>query len=345
VVKRIDHQQHGQHQPSDDLTPWRDSVNRYCWTCAHSVDHDRFATDKCMVPVRPADLCCQDRSTIFSSVAKRVDSVRDGACSFNLRTRFCANRGAKMAIVGGAVGYQILKRISPRGDPGLMDSSAYVGKSKLEALLGPRIWDKIADKVVIDFGCGVGAEAIEMARRGARRVIGVDIQESLLQSARTRANADGVSERCAFALETNEKADVITALDSFEHFDNPSLILQRMSQLLKPIGCVLAAFGPTWYHPLGGHFCSVFPWAHLVFSEKALIRWRSDFKTDGATSFREIDGGLNQMTIKQFEKLIAQSPFRFAKFETVPIRKLKSIAIGLTREFTTSMVRCRLVLK
>jgi hypothetical protein len=56
---------------------------------------------------------------------------------------------------------------------------------------------------------------------------------------------------------------------------------------------------------LGGHLFSVFPWAHLIFSEQALIRWRSDFKSDGATRFSEVAGGLNQMTIRRFERLIA----------------------------------------
>jgi hypothetical protein len=144
---------------------------------------------------------------------------------------------------------------------------------------------------------------------------------------------------------TDEKAVVITAIDSFEHFEDPSLILRDTHRLLKPTGCVLAAFGPTWYHPLGGHLFSIFPWAHLVFTEKALIRWRADFKTDGATSFHGVPGGLNQMTIAHFERIVENSPFRFAKFEAVPIRKLRFISNRLTRECLTALVRCRLVLR
>jgi SAM-dependent methyltransferase len=142
---------------------------------------------------------------------------------------------------------------------------------------------------------------------------------------------------------TAEPAVVITAIDSFEHFDDPGEVLEQMRRLLKPSGCVLAAFGPTWYHPLGGHLFSVFPWAHLVFTEEALLRWRADFKTDGATRFAEVAGGLNQMTIKRFERVVGQSAFRFAEFETVPIRKLRPVGNRLTREFTTAVVRCRLV--
>ena len=250
-----------------------------------------------------------------------------------------------MGIIGGTAAYKMLKRISPTGDNRSMDGSAYLGKSKLGTLLGPKIWDELANKTVIDFGCGEGGETIEIARHGIRKVIGLDIQEKFLEVAKERAKNEGIGEICDFAVTTNEKADVVVAIDSFEHFDDPSAILREMHRLLKPTGYVLAAFGPTWYHPLGGHLFSVFPWAHLVFTEKALIRWRSDFKADGATSFRTVAGGLNQMTIGRFERLVESSPFRFAEFETVPIRKLRLISNMLTREFSTAIVRCKLVSK
>ena len=66
-------------------------------------------------------------------------------------------------------------------------------------------------------------------------------------------------------------------------------------------GCIFVSFGPTWYHPLGGHLFSVFPWVHILLTEDALIRWRAQFKTDGARKFGEVEDGLNQMTIRRFE--------------------------------------------
>ena len=115
-----------------------------------------------------------------------------------------------------------------------------------------------------------------------------------------------------------------------------------MAGLLKPGGKLVASFGPTWYHPLGGHLFSVFPWSHLVFTERALIRWRSDFKTDGARRFSEVAGGLNQMTIARFERIVRGSPFVTSSFELVPIRGLARFSNRLTREFTTAIVRCSL---
>jgi 2-polyprenyl-3-methyl-5-hydroxy-6-metoxy-1,4-benzoquinol methylase len=238
--------------------------------------------------------------------------------------------------------FRILKAICP-ASPDFRGENVYQGKSKLALLFGENFLGGISGKTVIDFGCGEGDDAVEMARRGARRVIGLEIREDLLQIARKKALAAGVPEICFFASSTNELAETVISLDAFEHFADPAEILRIMNALLQPAGEVFISFGPPWYHPLGGHLFSVFPWAHLIFSEKALIRWRSTFKTDGATRFSEVAGGLNQMTIKRFTGLIEGSDFELASLELVPLRKLQLFHNRLTREFTTAIVRCRLV--
>ena len=241
-----------------------------------------------------------------------------------------------------AIQIQILKRISPV-TPAYCSECAYTGRSKLAVLMGNDFFDKIAGKVIIDFGCGEGDAAVEMARNGAKRVVGIDIREDVLQEARRKAVEAGVQDTCFFSTSTKEVADVVVSVDAFEHFADPAGILRVMNTLLHPAGEVLISFGPTWYHPLGGHLFSVFPWAHLIFSEKALIGWRSTFKTDGATRFSEVAGGVNQMTIAKFEHFVAASPLKFASLELVPIKRLRHFSNRLTREFTTALVRCRLL--
>jgi SAM-dependent methyltransferase len=238
--------------------------------------------------------------------------------------------------------YRILTWISP-GSRDHCTRSAYEGKSKLAILLGDGFLSEISGKTIIDFGCGEGVEAVEMAQRGAKRVIGIDIREDVLQTARQKALRAGVQSSCLFASSTQELAEIVVSIDAFEHFADPAGVLCKMNMLLQPMGVVLISFGPTWYHPLGGHLFSVFPWAHLIFSEKALIRWRSTFKTDGATQFSEVAGGLNQMTVGKFEKLFKESDFRLTTLELVPIRNIRRFHSRLTREFTTAIVRCRLV--
>jgi hypothetical protein len=56
-----------------------------------------------------------------------------------------------------------------------------------------------------------------------------------------------------------------------------------------------------------------------------------------------VAGGLNQISVAKFEALVAASPFKFAALDLVPIKKLRRLHNSLTREFTTAVVRCRLV--
>jgi len=237
--------------------------------------------------------------------------------------------------------YWMLKRVQP-GEPARVNQSAFANRSKLQVLLGPELLEEVRGLDVLDFGCGEGSEAIELART-ARTVYGLDIRPNALAVARTRSAAAGLSDRCTFGdTPPTHPVDVIVSLDSFEHFADPPAILATMFKLLRPGGRVVASFGPTWYHPLGGHLFSVFPWAHLLFSERALIRWRNDIRSDGARTFGEVEGGLNQMTIKRFERLVAASSFELIRLETVPIRRLTRLHGAWTREFTTAVVRCTL---
>lgn len=247
-----------------------------------------------------------------------------------------------MGIVGGIVGYKLLRYLA-RVSPGNETTTAYDGRSKMEQLFGPKIWKDLTDKTVVDFGCATGAEAVEIAQHTNADITGLDIREDALAKARQRAKDAGVADRVRFATEIDGKVDVIISMDAFEHFADPLAMLRLMRRLLKDDGCIIACFGPTWYHPLGGHGFSVFPFAHLLFTENVLMRWHRENSGSEAQHFGEVRGGLNQMTIARFERIIAQSEFEVDELEAVPIRKLRPIANKLTREFTTSVVRCKLV--
>jgi SAM-dependent methyltransferase len=253
-----------------------------------------------------------------------------------------------MGLIGGKPAYSFLKRFYPGGQNlPMSDGNPYAarGQSKLSVLLGPKIFEELAGKIVLDYGCGEGETCIELAERGVARSIGLDIQDALLARARERAERRGVADKCSFVSSVQEKVDVVLSMDAFEHFDDPAAVLREMAALLRPGGYAVIEFGPTWFHPLGGHLFSVFPWAHLLFTEKALIRWRSDFKSDGATRFNEVAGGLNRMTIARWERLVSESPLKFLTSELVAIRRLRPLHNRLTREFFTAIVRARLGLR
>jgi SAM-dependent methyltransferase len=248
-------------------------------------------------------------------------------------------------LIGGTVGVSILRTLNSTGQLAAMPDGvppAYQNKSKLEQLFGQRIWEEVRGKVVVDFGCGEGREVVELAERGARRVIGLETYPPWFANATDRVAAAGVADRCAIAerwTAADGRVDVIISLDSFEHYENPAAILATMRRMLKDDGVVLVSFGPPWFHPYGGHLFSVFPWAHLIFSEYAMVTWRTGLPgKEPKTSL--LDAGINRMTVARFQRLVEESPFEVRTFEAIPIRRRRWPS--WSREFTTSIVRCRL---
>ena len=86
------------------------------------------------------------------------------------------------------IGASVLRSIAKRINTSLCDGEppAYANRSKLEVLLGPEIWAEVADREVLDFGCGPGIEAVAMAKRGAAHVIGIDIRQKWCRGAGPR---------------------------------------------------------------------------------------------------------------------------------------------------------------
>lgn len=67
---------------------------------------------------------------------------------------------------------------------------------------------------VLDIGCGPGHYSVELARRGAGRVVGVDFAEGMIKLARDQAAASGVADRCEFRV---GDFDQFTADDPFDY--------------------------------------------------------------------------------------------------------------------------------
>ena len=245
-------------------------------------------------------------------------------------------------FVGGTVAYSLLKRLGRNAVANLSrEPTAYCGRSKLDVLLGPELWTRLPGARVLDFGCGSGKEVVELAAAGAGEVIGLDIRPEMLDRAREEAERAGVEGRCRFVADAAAagEVDLVVTIDTFEHFADPAGALDTMAALVRPGGHILIAFGPPWFHPLGGHVFSVFPWAHVVFTECALLRWRADFRSDGARTFAEVSGGLNQMTVARFRRILETSGLEVQRLETLPIRRLQRVHSRMTEELTTSVVR------
>lgn len=190
-------------------------------------------------------------------------------------------------------------------------------QSVYERAFGKELWNIINGKVVLDFGCGYGEFVLAMAARGAKRVIGIDIQDNIEQG-RRKALELGIS-NVEFVLGESHKipensVDVVTSHDAFEHFDNPREILMEMIRMTKPGGFILVKFGPTWMSPWGKHMFGTFrkdrPWIHLIFPEKSIMRVHSVYHNEEVLleKYCQRRGGLNKMTVNKCKKILKELP-------------------------------------
>lgn len=112
--------------------------------------------------------------------------------------------------------------------------------------------EPIQDKTVLDVGCGSGLYCIEFARRGARRVVGIDFAPKMLELARESARRWQVNDRCQFiqgdflAHQFQEQFDYTVAMGVFDYLREPVIFLQRMGKVTR--NKILISVPPVhWY--------------------------------------------------------------------------------------------------
>ena len=103
-------------------------------------------------------------------------------------------------------------------------------------------------KTILDVGCGSGRFCIEFARGGAKRVVGIDFAEAMIDMANQLAKQAGVADRCEFITgafpdalpPTEAKYDASTANGFFDYIDRPAPIIAKMRELTS--GTMIMSF-------------------------------------------------------------------------------------------------------
>ena len=179
----------------------------------------------------------------------------------------------------------------------------------------------LKDRSVIDIGCGYGDLAIVVAKAGARRVVGVDVDQDWIATARRNAAAEGVGKVAAFEcsdfvddFNPDEPFDFAFSQNGFEHILDPVCCLMRAQDCLTPGGVLATMFGPLWNSPYGAHTRSYtpVPWVHFLFPEKVVLRVRAERyrPDDPAERYEDVRGHLNRMTVKRFRRCVIRAGFR-----------------------------------
>lgn len=95
----------------------------------------------------------------------------------------------------------------------------------------------IEGKSVLDVGCGPGHYSVELARRGASDVLGVDFADGMIKLAADRARAAGVEDRCRFILgdilETpiDKKYDYTIVMGFMDYVEEPRRMIDRILEV------------------------------------------------------------------------------------------------------------------
>jgi SAM-dependent methyltransferase len=113
----------------------------------------------------------------------------------------------------------------------------------------------LKDKDVLEFGCGTGEMATQIAFLGANRIYALDVIPELLDSTRLRAELDGVADRIQTLCGPIENfeprpVDVIIAFAVLHHCFPLENVMPRLLRWLKPGGVFVAVEPVTYLAPL-----------------------------------------------------------------------------------------------
>lgn len=251
-------------------------------------------------------------------------------------------------------GELVLGVLSRRPDAGDYEEARdpWTPANALGPLLGafPELPFLARGRRVLDFGCGGGWQAAALARLGAAYVLGVDTNPRVLEGARARESGTAPGRlrfEPAVPPEQAGSFDVVVSQNAMEHFGDPVGVLREMRAALAPGGRLLVTFGPPWLAPSGSHmhFFTRVPWVNLLFSERTVMSVRARYRADGARRYEEVESGLNRMTLRRFERVVAGAGLRFERREYRCVRGWSLLGrIPVARELFVNVVNAVLVL-
>ncbi len=116
--------------------------------------------------------------------------------------------------------------------------------------------EPIQKRTFLDVGCGNGLYSIELAKRGAARVVGIDISEVMVDLCRQTTRAEGLEDRCTFEQTdllqyVPESAfDVTFGIGLFDYIRNPLPVLTKMRELTEDKAILSLPRLWTWRAPV-----------------------------------------------------------------------------------------------
>ena len=107
--------------------------------------------------------------------------------------------------------------------------------------------------VVLDIGCGTGRYSIECAKRGAKRVVGIDFAPQMIEFSKNIAQQMKVDDICEFicgdvlSYSFDEHFDVVLALGFFDYIKDAVPVFEKISRMNpEKFMASFPRFTPIW---------------------------------------------------------------------------------------------------
>lgn len=242
----------------------------------------------------------------------------------------------------------------------------YFATGKIE---NPRFWSRFGGEPsfeglkVLDVGCGHGSLCVDIASKGAKRVVGVDpnkrknypkrdpgpivefAKENVLRN--YPQFRDIIDFQCCEIADLSEfEFDIILSKSSFEHILGVDAVFAEMKKRLKIGGKMYIGFGPLYNSPYGDHkrTRALLPWGHLIFPEPFLIKRANKYLRNKVASIYEL--GINKLSLAKYKTIFYNSGldilyFRVNAGDTL-LLKLSSLVrrIPFLEEFFSHNLYC-----
>lgn len=194
-------------------------------------------------------------------------------------------------------------------------------------------------KTVLDLGCNRGYLLHSFFQNEKFEGIGADLVSYYLKDAR-RDYGDifkFVETTPTTIPLPDSSVDVVYTIDTIEHLSQPKELFAEVYRVMRPGGVFLVHYNP-WFNPHGSHLEDIitFPWPHVFFSMDTLLRVAARLYDsphyDTACYFLDKEGQkkpnpyhdqqswgtyLNYMTIRKFNRLLKETPFRVKHQEKI----------------------------
>lgn len=240
----------------------------------------------------------------------------------------------------------------------------------------------LQNKDIVDFGCGTGELAFFCNKAGAKKIIGIDLNEDRINAAKTKKKQLAYGDEITFIVSSNENridladdcVDTILCFDVLEHIMQVDSILNEWFRILRAKGRILIWWS-SWWGPFGPHIESLvpIPWAHVFFPETTLIKtaariyemdsfvpriWDIDTKSGlkKPNKWKELHElpDVNKMSVKEFERRLTEKKqkgdildvkARYQGFQGSRLSRMTNVFLSVPalREFFLSYVTYEII--